>query len=178
MTVVWFVLGRHSRKTETEKKSEKPVSVAKAVRGNDLRAVRDNVLAWARKAFPDAEVRNLAAVAALADDRAFAGELKKLQQALYSGRGEGYNQAAFMEAFAAADKRRCGAAWRRKIVKCLQSPVCRFFPLIAFLAENLGDLEGMGLNALVPEQHCPAPLIMVKRQALPPFWNSGLPGNV
>jgi len=106
MTVVWFVLGRHSRKTETEKKSEKPVSVAKAVRGNDLRAVRDNVLAWARKAFPDAEVRNLDDVAALADDRAFAGELQKLQKALYSGRGEDYNPAAFMEAFAAADKRR------------------------------------------------------------------------
>jgi hypothetical protein len=55
--------------------------------------------------------------------------------------------------------------------------VCRFFPLIAFLAENLGDLEGMGLNALVPGQHCPAPLIMVKSK-LCSRLNSGLPGNV
>lgn len=93
-------------KRKRRKSPEKPVSVAKAVRGNDLRAVRDNVLAWARKAFPDAEVRNLDDVAALADDRAFAGELQKLQKALYSGRGEDYNPAAFMEAFAAADKRR------------------------------------------------------------------------
>lgn len=49
--------------------------------------------------------------------------------------------------------------------------------MIAFLAENLGDLEGMGLNALVPEQHCPAPLIMVKPRALPPFWNSRFAGK-
>ncbi len=92
------------KETPAPAPAETPVSVAKAVRSNDLKAIRDNVLAWARKTFPDEEVRNLDDVGNLVGSREFSASLKELQSALYAGKEEVFNAAAFMEIFSQIGK--------------------------------------------------------------------------
>ncbi len=108
LAVVMFL--RLSAKQKHEKKparlSGQRSGIVQAVRNHDLRSVRDNVLAWARKTFPAAEVRNLDDVAALAEDRDFTVELQKLQKALYSVSQADFDSSTFMETFTRAAKRR------------------------------------------------------------------------
>ena len=86
--------------------SAAPVSVAKAVRSNDLRAIRDNVMAWGRKQYPQSQVRNLDDIAKLSGDPQFAVQLQQLRKALYSGNPEGFDAGKFMNVFADVSRNR------------------------------------------------------------------------
>ena len=99
---------RHPRQKNKEETvaSAAPVSVAKAVRSNDLRAIRDNVMAWGRKQYPQAQVRNLDDIAKLSGDPQFAVQLQQLRKALYSGTPEGFDAAKFMNVFADVSRNR------------------------------------------------------------------------
>ena len=109
LTAVFLILRRflpaEGKKPEAKAPAAEPVSVGKAVRNNDLRAVRDNVIAWAEKSFPEQKVRNLDDVVGLVADTDFAAELQKLQTALYSGRTADFDAARFMDVFARVGKR-------------------------------------------------------------------------
>ncbi len=103
---LWML--RHPRQKNKEETvaPAAPVSVAKAVRSNDLRAIRDNVMAWGRKQYPQAQVRNLDDIAKLSGDPQFAVQLQQLRKALYSGTPEGFDAAKFMNVFADVSRNR------------------------------------------------------------------------
>lgn len=108
MAVVYWLLRPRVPQTirpMAEKTADSHVGMTKAIRNNDLRAVRDHVLSWAKKTFPDREVLNLDDVAALTGDAAFSAGLNKLQKALYSGRSDDFNSEEFMKAFTRVSRR-------------------------------------------------------------------------
>ena len=106
-----YFLGYHhvSPKKQLDNKKTNPasssVSVGKAIRNNDLRAIRDNVIEWAEKIFSDHEIHNLNDVASLVEDEVFTDQLKKLQAVLYSKRHANFDAAAFMQVFSRISKK-------------------------------------------------------------------------
>lgn len=106
-----YFLGYHhaSPKKQLDNKKTNPasssVSVGKAIRNNDLRAIRDNVIEWAEKIFSDHEIHNLNDVASLVEDEVFTDQLKKLQAVLYSKRHANFDAGAFMQVFSRISKK-------------------------------------------------------------------------
>ena len=79
---------------------------------NDLKALRDNLLAWARLSYDAATVNNVDDIAKLSADEGFKTALAQLSQALYAPRKNKFDTTAFLKAFNAEQKR----AKRRKKV--------------------------------------------------------------
>lgn len=76
-----------------------------AADNNDLKALRDNLLAWARLSYDDAAVNNVDDIAKHSADEGFKTALTQLSQALYAPRKNKFDTAAFLKAFAAEQKR-------------------------------------------------------------------------
>lgn len=101
---VSYLLFRPRKEKVAENTKVAPISVAKAIRNNDVKSVRDNVIAWGRKQYPDANICNLDDVDALVKNAAFSQQLQKLGRALYSGCDDDFNSAEFMGVFANINK--------------------------------------------------------------------------
>lgn len=101
--ISWVVLRRPSvtAKPSQDKHREENSSgnMMQAVRKNDLKEMRNQVLLWARKTFPSAEIRNLDDVADILQDEEFSQVLKQLRQALYRGNKENFDANHFMDVF-------------------------------------------------------------------------------
>ena len=101
--ISWLILRRPSvasKPTKTQNKEENSSgNMMQAVRKNDLKEIRDQVLLWARKNFPFEEIRNLDDVASILQDEEFSQALKQLRQALYRGNKEDFDANRFMDIF-------------------------------------------------------------------------------
>ena len=101
--ISWLILRRPeaaSKPTKTKHKEENSSgNMMQAVRKNDLKEIRDQVLLWARKNFPSEEIRNLDDVASILQDEEFSQALKQLRQALYRGNKEDFDANRFMDIF-------------------------------------------------------------------------------
>lgn len=76
---------------KTEKTS--PADIKTALRGGNLKDVRNQVLVWARSLHPEAVVLNLDDVSELFENDELSAVLKQLGQALYSGRKDAFDAA-------------------------------------------------------------------------------------
>ncbi len=106
--ISWLILRRQTGVTKSAKaetKEEKSSgNMMQAVRNNDLKEIRNQVLLWAKKTFPSEEIRNLDDVAAMLNDEEFTRALKQLRQALYRGSKEDFNVSRFMDIFVRISK--------------------------------------------------------------------------
>lgn len=80
--------------------------IKEAASAGDLKALRDNLLAWARLVYDDASINNVDDILKHGAGPEFKLQLEQLGQALYSGRKGKFSSEAFMAAFAAEQKRR------------------------------------------------------------------------
>ncbi len=73
--------------------------IIRNARNKDLKALRDNILEWARQTFGDENIHNLGEVADRTGSKAFSCELDKLTEVLYAQNGQDWDAASFIKAF-------------------------------------------------------------------------------
>ena len=82
--------------------------VIKAAKARDLRAVRDNLLAWAAERYPGQQILSLQDIDRAAGDKEFRCELDKLGEALYAKDMHNWNEFLFIRVFNKINKRKKG----------------------------------------------------------------------
>ncbi len=98
---LWSVVSSYAGKDAAK-------AVLRASAQKDLRAVRDYLLEWAAKRYPDRRILSLQDVDAAADDKAFRCELDKLTEALYAKDSKNWNNFLFAKVFQNINKQKKG----------------------------------------------------------------------
>ncbi|MBR1605217.1 MAG: protein BatD [Alphaproteobacteria bacterium] len=93
----YLMFGR--KKTPNMTEGDYRQQVEKAAKTNNLKELRDSLIAWARQNYPDEKIHNLDDLGKKSNSKAFKQELSNLSKALYSGKEEGFNQTQFLKVF-------------------------------------------------------------------------------
>ena len=96
----YIVLKPKNEKTEKDiSEKEETVRVSKAFKGDDLKIMRDSVLAWARNFYVEKNITNLNDVVELTNNDEFKEQLSLLTSALYSSNNCRFNPEEFLIIF-------------------------------------------------------------------------------
>ena len=89
--VSWMLLRRVALRPAGKTEEKPSPDIKKAVREKDLKAVRDEILLWARQCFPQEKIRNLDDVERLFDNKELSDILRQIGSNLYSGRSGNFD---------------------------------------------------------------------------------------
>lgn len=95
----YLLFGRRSVKASTHSIGFYAKEIEKNARQGDLKALRDNLLVWAKLTYPQKEINNLDDVIVLIREEELKLQLQQLGQALYSSKEPEFEANVFVRAF-------------------------------------------------------------------------------
>ena len=95
----YLLFGRRSVNASTHSIGFYAKEIEKNAKQGDLKALRDNLLAWAKSAYPQKEINNLDDVIVQIREEELKLQLQKLGQALYSSKEPEFETTIFVKAF-------------------------------------------------------------------------------